>query len=104
MYITNVAFSTRTTDLFSNMTYKNNITMNLDTGIYFKTHKYAKIGSLVKIEKGISLDRSLLFDISARLHRNRPQRRQNGFLFLYDPKREQEKGINRIKAIYDEAI
>lgn len=65
-YITNVAFSTRTTDLFSNMTYKNNITMNLDTGIYFKTHKYAKIGSLVKIEKGISLDRSLLFDIKTK--------------------------------------
>lgn len=65
-YITNVAFSTKTTDLFSNMTYKNNITMNIDTGIYFKNHEYAKVGSLVKIKKGISLDRSLIFDIKTK--------------------------------------
>lgn len=64
--VSSVAFSTRTTDLFSNVTYKSDLYVNVDTGVYYKNPRHSDIGTLVKIKKGVSLDRSLLFDLKTK--------------------------------------
>ena len=38
--VSSVAFSTRTTDLFSNVTYKSDLYVNVDTGVYYKNPRH----------------------------------------------------------------